>query len=230
MMRQLVLLSAGLDSTVNLYLAREKGEVGLVLTFHYGQRAAGQEVERSRAICAEAGVPHEVLALPWLGERSECALTRPRLPLPLREGDGWVRPDGAINSAAEQVWVPNRNGVFVNVAAALAEAEGMDLVVAGFNAEEAAAFPDNSAAFVERAGLALELSTRGKVRLKSYTLHMAKAEIAREGERLGIPWKLLWSCYNGGGLMCGRCESCARLLRALRVVGLEGRLVGMFRE
>lgn len=229
-MRQLVLFSAGLDSTVNLFLAREKGEVGKALTFHYGQRAAKQEVDRARAICAEAGVAHEVLALPWLGERSECALTRPHLPLPSLNEMGCTRPDGGPGNAAEQAWVPNRNGVFVNVAAALAEAEDMDLVVAGFNAEEAAVFPDNSASYVERANLALDLSTRGKVQLISYTLQMKKAEIAKEGERLGIPWGLLWSCYNGGGLMCGKCDSCVRLRLALRAVGLEGRMVGMFRE
>ncbi len=229
-MRQLVLLSAGLDSTVNLYLAREAGEVSLALTFDYGQRAAARERERSTALCARAGVEHMVLELPWLGEWSECSLTRPNLPLPTRHEVDWGVAGGGMDSEAEAVWVPNRNGVFVNVAAALAEARGIDLVVAGFNAEEAAAFPDNSASFMESAWLSLKYSTRGRVRLVSYTLRMDKTEIAREGGRLGIPWELLWSCYNGGDLMCGSCESCARLKRALRAAGLEDCLESIFPE
>jgi 7-cyano-7-deazaguanine synthase len=117
---------------------------------------------------------------------------------------------------ARAVWVPNRNGVFVNVAGAFAEALGVDLVVAGFNGEEAATFPDNSAEFVSAANELFQLSTRSGVRLQSYTQSMGKADIVRRGRQIGAPISSVWSCYRGGSEHCWRCESCARLERGLR--------------
>ncbi len=227
-MRHVVLLSAGLDSVVNLYLAVERGGVEAALTFDYGQRAAERELERSSSICGVLGVEHITLGIPWLGEWSDSALTsRDRRP-PAREAGEWFTVAVDLESTVEAVWVSNRNGVFVNLGAALAEARGAELVAAGFNAEEAATFPDNSSAFVAEANRCLAYSTCGRVKLVSYTLEMDKAGIAAEGKRLGIPWEMLWSCYNDGESMCGECESCARLKRAVRAAGLEGELAGAF--
>jgi 7-cyano-7-deazaguanine synthase len=103
----------------------------------------------------------------------------------------------------------------VNVAAAYAESLGAGEVVAGFNREEARTFPDNSAAFMRRATAALALSTRSGVRLVSPTARLTKTGIVRLGMRLGAPLGSVWSCYEGGTRMCGSCESCARLVRAL---------------
>ena len=64
--KALVLLSSGLDSTVNLYAAHQNHDVVLALTFDYGQRAAQKEKEQSKKICDELGVPHKVLELPFL--------------------------------------------------------------------------------------------------------------------------------------------------------------------
>ncbi len=227
-MKHVVLLSAGLDSVVNLYLAMEKGGVEAALTFDYGQRAAERELERSACICGELGVEHIALRIPWLGEWSDSALTRRDRRPPAREAEEWFTGAVDLGSTAGAVWVCNRNGVFVNLGAALAEARGVELVAAGFNAEEASTFPDNSPGFVTEVNRCLLYSTRGRVKLVSYTLEMDKAGIAEEGKRLGIPWKMLWSCYNGGESMCGECESCARLKRAARAVGLEGEMAGAF--
>jgi 7-cyano-7-deazaguanine synthase len=111
--------------------------------------------------------------------------------------------------------VPNRNGVFVNVAAAFAESLGARDVVTGFNLEEAATFPDNSTEFMKCASGALALSTANHVRLVSPTARLDKAGIVRLGVRTGAPLAHVWSCYEAGPRMCGSCESCARLVRAL---------------
>ena len=128
--------------------------------------------------------------------------------------------------AAKAVWVPNRNGVFLNVAAAYAEALGAGVVVAGFNREEARTFPDNSPEFVRRATAALALSTRSRVRIVSPTAKLSKSAIVRLGMELDAPLAHLWSCYGGAQRMCGSCESCARLLRAL---GRSGAAKGLER-
>ena len=117
---------------------------------------------------------------------------------------------------ARAVWIPNRNGVFLNIAACFAEALEADLIIAGFNAEEAATFPDNSPPFVRAINRAFAFSTLRRPRVKSYTEKMTKREIVVLGRKLGVPLDLVWSCYRGGAKPCGRCESCARLRRAMR--------------
>src|SRR5690554_4218123 len=75
-MRSIVLLSSGLDSTVNLFAAKREGEVLLALTFDYGQRAARKEIDRARRLADHCDVPHQVIELPWLGNLGSSALTK----------------------------------------------------------------------------------------------------------------------------------------------------------
>lgn len=207
-----VLLSGGLDSAVNLAAAAAAGPVALALTFDYGQMAANREIEAAAAMALRYGVEHKIIRTPWLSSISS-ALTDRRLVMPEPETGDLDDPAAAIDSAAA-VWIPNRNGVFVNVAAALAEQTGASDVVAGFNAEEAATFPDNGPDYVDAANRALVFSTQARVRIVCYTLELDKAAIVRLGRRLGAPLDLVWACYRGGVSMCGRCESCRRLARA----------------
>ncbi len=218
-MPAVVLLSGGLDSAVNLKRAADETGVALALTCDYGQRAAAREIAAAAAMSRAVGAPHRVVALPWLAELCQTALVNPEAAVPE------VRPEqlGAARvtegETARAVWVPNRNGVFLNLAAAFAESLGAELVVAGFNAEEAATFPDNSAAFIAAATAALALSTATGVRVVSYTQELEKPEIVRLGKAIGAPIPQVWSCYHGGEELCLRCESCARLERALRAAG-----------
>lgn len=223
----LVLLSGGLDSAVNLLLAKKRGGVALAVTVDYGQRAAARELEKARSLCREEGVRHRVVRCRWLGEYSNDALTTPERPLPRpREGEAHhgQRP-GRLPGA---VWVPNRNGLLVNIGACIAEALGIPWVVMGLNAEEGEVFPDNSAGFVREVNRALSYSTLTRVRLRSFTIKCDKREILRMALDLRLPLDLLWSCYNGGEFMCGECESCARLLAAAADIGEIDRFQGLF--
>jgi len=211
----IVLLSGGLDSTVNLALAVRRTRTLLALTFDYGQRAAKRELAASRAICRALGVTHRAIRLPWLDEITKTSLVSRRLSLPKLAQEELDSERVTSGETARLVWVPNRNGLFLSIAACFAEALGASLVITGFNAEEAATFPDNSARFVRAANRALALSTLRRVRVKSYTQEMRKREIVELGISLGAPLQLVWSCYQGGARPCGRCESCARLKRAL---------------
>ncbi|MBE0466956.1 MAG: 7-cyano-7-deazaguanine synthase, partial [Candidatus Desulforudis sp.] len=116
--------------------------------------------------------------------------------------------------SARRVWVPNRNGLLINVAACFAEALGCSRIVVGFNREEARTFPDNSRHFVDAVNHSLTYSTLTEVRVVCYTQFLDKAEIVSLGRRLGVPWSLVWSCYRDGEQACGKCESCRRLERA----------------
>jgi 7-cyano-7-deazaguanine synthase len=206
------LVSGGLDSTVATAVAAWSGSVLLGLTLRYGQRACDREVEAARRVCDALGIPHRVIEARWLGE-GQCALLEGGAELPRPDAEQLEGASAAASAAA--VWVPNRNGVFVNVAAALAESLGAEAVITGFNAEEAETFPDNSREFLEAATRALAHSTRNAVRVESPVSHLRKDEILRLGHDIGAPIRHVWPCYEGGERPCGTCESCRRFRRAL---------------
>lgn len=224
---QIILLSGGLDSVVNLVMAREKGAVLLALTFDYGQRAAAREIGASRKICEELAITHRVIPLPWMQEFTSSSLIQGKGEVPrLKKED--LSDMEKTQKTARAVWVANRNGVFVNIAAAIAESMGASLVVAGFNREEAETFPDNSRAFLNAVNASLAYSTLNKVRAASYTLEMDKTEVVRAGLTHHAPFEEVWSCYHGGAKMCGVCESCLRLKRAVSGSDAESRLKDRF--
>ncbi len=215
------LLSGGLDSTVALALAKERGPIALALTIDYGQRAAAREVERSARLARFFGVDHRVVALPFFSELPDGgALLDRRLDLPRPDRAALDRGGAAVESSAARVWVPNRNGVFVEVAAAWAEALHASRVVVGFNREEAATFPDNSLGYLAALDAALAFSTRGHVRVEAPTGALDKAAIVAAAASRRLPLDLLWPCYEGGEAPCARCESCQRFLRACERAGV----------
>jgi 7-cyano-7-deazaguanine synthase len=207
------LLSGGLDSGVAAALWREQGQtLALCLTADYGQRAAAAECAAAERLATRWQTPWRRVDLPWLAAAARhqgSALVDSGRPLP----QGTLEVPGDARSAAA-VWVPARNVVLVAVAAAFAESLDAEAVLGGFNREEAATFPDNSAAFVAAAGSVLALGTRRGVRLESPTLAMDKREIAAAARRLGLDRADFWSCYAAGPSPCGRCESCLRSERA----------------
>lgn len=219
-MKGIVLLSGGLDSAVNLAFACRNLEVVLCLTADYGQLAARREIAAAAALSAHYGAAHQVVELSFLRGLGGSALTGTgELPeLAVADLDDPVR---GVDSA-RRVWVPNRNGLLVNVAACFAEALGCNRIVAGFNREEARTFPDNSRQFLEAVNHALAYSTLADIQMVSYTQFLDKAEIVVLGQRLRVPWSLVWSCYRGGDWPCGTCESCARLARAEEKAGEDG--------
>lgn len=213
-MRAISLLSGGLDSVVATAAARAEGQIVAALTGDYGQRARAREVAAAAKVAAWIGCRHLVVALPWLGQLGHNALTDEAIPVPeLRQEQ--LDDRQLTEQTAAAVWVPNRNGVLLNVAAAYAEALDCDAIVCGFNVEEGATFPDNTPEFMRRADAFFELSTQRHPRVISPTAGLTKRQIVALGRELGAPLEDVWSCYRGGERQCGVCESCRRLQRAL---------------
>lgn len=220
-MTGVALLSGGLDSTVAAASAARAGGLRCAITADYGQRAASREIAAARKIAAALGCEHRVVPLPFLAEVTDTALVRRDRALPRLSAGDLDDARGAAKESMRAVWVPNRNGLLVNVAAAIAEALGATKVIVGFNREEAATFPDNGEAYLDAATKALSFSTANGVVVESPTLRLDKTEIVREGSRIGAPLHYVWSCYAGGERHCLACESCLRLMRALDANGLR---------
>jgi len=220
LLKSIVLLSGGLDSSVALAQALRETRVQLCLTIDYGQLSAANEIKSSATLTKYYNLKHEVLQLPFLKKLTKTALVKDNMNLPKPELD-MLDDLNSSQKSAKEVWVPNRNGLFINIAACYAEAMGCDYIVAGFNKEEAATFPDNSFDFVKKTNEVLTYSTLKEIRLVSYTLQLNKSEIVKLGQKLGVPWQYIWSCYGSGNTMCGKCESCRRFYRAFAKAGVK---------
>lgn len=212
----IVLLSAGLDSTANLALLVEQGGSPLAMTIDYGQRAAKREIENSKKIADFYRVPHQVVTTQWLSEIGESALTHSAQAMPSLDSSELDQLE-VTRASARSVWVPNRNGLFIHIAAAYAEGLNVSEVWLGFNREEAVTFPDNSKNYMEAVSAALEFSTSNSVRVRSHTVDWDKREIVLKvkGLKRPFPFEYIWSCYLGEVRPCGKCESCRRLDRAI---------------
>jgi len=215
----IVILSGGLDSSANLALANDELDVKMAITFDYGQRAATKEIAAASALCRHYTIKHKVISIPWVSEFGKSALIDPSQNVPTSEVK--IDDPSASVKTASKVWVPNRNGIFLNIAAGFAEALECSFVIPGFNLEEAATFPDNSQGFIDALIHSFSFSTANHVQVKCYTIGMMKTEILKIAMTKKLPIDLLWPCYLDGQNWCGECESCQRSKRAFQAQGLE---------
>lgn len=212
----LILLSGGLDSAANLALAYEEHRALTVLHVDYGQRAEPAERRASEWFASYYEANFLSLDLRWLGVLGGSSLTDSSRTVP-ELNTSELDDREVTEKSASAVWVPNRNGVLIQTAAAIAERNAIRFILVGFNAEEAATFPDNTADFMRCSTAALALSTKNRVQVECYTTELSKREIVgklRALSRKPFPFDQVWSCYHSGFKICGQCESCRRFIRA----------------
>jgi 7-cyano-7-deazaguanine synthase len=210
------MLSGGLDSTLSTEIAREHHNVSLAVTFDYGQRAASKEIKSTSKLCKNWKIEHRIIKLDFLSEIGKSALTHKTSALPQLSIEELNNDQLATAASAEQVWVPNRNGIFLNILAAIAEAENFQWIITGFNKEEAETFPDNSAHYIDLMNNCLTQSTLSQPQIVSYVKEMNKLDILKTAIEMKIDISQLWCCYDGKRKWCGKCESCMRTVRAMQ--------------
>lgn len=208
MNKSVVLLSGGLDSVVSLGLVREEYNVELALTFDYGQKSAADEIKASEKIAEYYSIRHQVIVLDWLKNITGTALVSEK------EVPSGVQLDNPEQSA-KLVWVPNRNGLFLNIAGCFADAQNFTHIIIGANKEEGATFPDNTQDFIDSVNREFEYSTLKRPKVIAPLINSDKNDIVRLALEHGIPLEYVRSCYKGGEKHCGVCESCTRLKNAL---------------
>jgi len=221
--RAIVLLSGGLDSTTTLYVAKSKGYKVFCLIFDYGQRHR-REINAARKIAKKAGCPAKVIkiCLPWKGS----SLLDKNLKIP-KSG---LALSGRHKITIPSTYVPARNTIFLSFALSYAEAIGASHIFIGANALDYSGYPDCRPSYFHAFKRLAQLATkrgveRQKLAIEVPLLHLKKSQIIEWAKRLGVPYRLTWSCYCGGQQPCGRCESCLLRARGFREAGMADPLM-----
>lgn len=210
MKNALVLTSGGVDSTTALALAIEKygSDHVIALSISYGQKHT-KELEAAKAVAAHYGVEQRFLDLALIFKDSNCSLL---------EGSTEEIPEA---SYAEQIaeahgetpvstYVPFRNGLFLSAAASIALSNDCEVIYYGAHADDAAgfAYPDCSPIFNNAMNTAIYEGSGHQLHIEAPFVNKTKADIVALGLKLGVPYALTWSCYEGGEKPCGKCGTC----------------------
>lgn len=216
--RAVIILSGGVDSATAACMARARGRELFALTVDYGQ-ALVREIESAKAIAKTLGIGrHEIVAV-GLSQIGGSALTDRNIAIPTE------RSAAEIGVGVPATYVPFRNAILLSLAVALAEVVDAREVWGGWNVVDYSGYPDCRDDFLRAFEAVANLGTRAgaqegkRFRVVAPLLRMGKADILREGLRLGLDYGLTWSCYKGGTRACGKCDSCQIRLAAWREIG-----------
>ncbi|MFC9463974.1 7-cyano-7-deazaguanine synthase QueC [Streptomyces coelicoflavus] len=221
----IVLLSGGLDSTTVLAIAKDQGYTPYALSFRYGQRHS-VELEAAKRVAEAQGVARHVIADIDLRVFGGSALTSD-IDVPKHESldDAGDKDTG---SSVPVTYVPARNTIFLSFALAYAETVGASDIFTGVTAVDYSGYPDCRPEYMEAYEHMANLATRAGVegtqslKLHSPLIAMSKADIVREGLRLGVDYSLTSSCYDPDeqGRACGHCETCLLRLKGFAEAGV----------
>jgi len=201
--RAVILLSGGLDSATVLAMARESGLDCYALSVSYGQRHHAEISAAARVARALGAREHRIMHVD-LGRIGGSALTDSSIDVPTTPGEG-----------IPVTYVPARNTIMLSLALAWAEVLEATEIHIGVNAVDYSGYPDCRPEFVAAFQNLATLATRagvegGAMRVHAPLISLSKAQIVREGVRLGVDYSLTVSCYqaDADGRACGLCDSC----------------------
>jgi 7-cyano-7-deazaguanine synthase len=215
MKRAVVLLSGGLDSATVLAMARAQGFECYALNVDYGQRHHAELAAARRVAQALGAKEHRVINID-LTAFGGSALTDSSIAVPEQASSG-----------IPLTYVPARNTIMLSLALAWAEVLQSQDIFFGVNAVDYSGYPDCRpeyvASFEKMANLATKAAVEGRpLSLHAPLQHLSKAEIIREGVRLGVDYGMTVSCYQADeqGRACGRCDSCRLRREGFQAAGV----------
>jgi 7-cyano-7-deazaguanine synthase len=217
-MKAVILLSGGLDSSTVLYQALADGYECYTISFDYQQRHR-RELDSALAIAQKAGVVQNQIVTFDLRQWGGSALTDDTIDLPEK------RSLEEMSQNIPATYVPARNTIFLSFALAYAETIAAECVYIGVNALDYSGYPDCRPDYIQAMQEVFRLGTKqgreGKpITIVAPLLELKKTDIIELGNKLGVPWELTWSCYAGGEVACGICDSCRLRLTAFAKLGL----------
>jgi 7-cyano-7-deazaguanine synthase len=214
--KAVVLVSGGMDSAVTIAIAREQGYQVHALSVAYGQRHSAELAASERVSGLLGAVEHKTVQVD-LRTIGGSALT----------ADIDVPLDQTGEQGIPVTYVPARNTIMLSIALGWAEVLGSTDIWCGVNAVDYSGYPDCRPAFIEAfeqlANVATKAGVEGAgIRIHAPLMRMSKADIAREGQRLGVDFSETVSCYQADaqGRACGHCDACVLRSQGFKTAGL----------
>ncbi|WP_428023665.1 7-cyano-7-deazaguanine synthase QueC [Arcobacter sp.] len=207
--KAICILSGGMDSTLASYIAKNEGYEIIAVHFNYGQRTQNRELKAFRDVCESLNVKNKYeIDIPFFTQIGASALTDANIDVPI---DG-VKPGVPVT------YVPFRNGIFLSIAAAIAEKENAEAMFIGVVEEDSSGYPDCTDSFINQIKNAINEGTKESthINIKTPLVKLHKNEIVKKALELNVPLELTWSCYKEEHEACGVCDSCR-----LRLNGFE---------
>jgi len=208
------IMSGGMDSTLSAYMMKEAGYEIIAVHFNYDQRTESKELASFHAIADALDVSQKyILDLDFFKQLGASALTDKSIDVPT---------DG-VEEGVPVTYVPFRNGIFLSMAAAIAEKEGASSISIGVVQEDSSGYPDCRESYITAMQNAINLGTKDEteITIDMPLVHLRKSEIVEKSLALDVPLHLTWSCYKSEERACGVCDSCRLRLNGFLKAGVK---------
>lgn len=219
--RAVVLLSGGMDSAVTLAMAREQGFACHALGVDYGQRSIS-ELNAALKVSVALGAEELKTVAVDLRALGGSALTAD-IDVPMDTDAATTQ--FAADRRVPVTYVPARNTIMLSIALGWAEVLGAKAIFCGINAVDYSGYPDCRPEFLEAFQQLARLAVcqDAPIRIEAPLLHLSKAQIAREAQRLGVDLAMTVSCYQAddSGRACRHCEACRLRAEGFRAAGID---------
>jgi len=208
-----VLFSGGMDSTVVLHHALQQHQYVHAISFNYGQRHTRELVIAQDYILnlntqfGVARIKSSIFDIASVGKYlTSSSITSTDIDVP--------KMKDVIGDPQNSTYVPNRNMMFLSIAAACAESAQASKVYYGAAlADDTSGFWDCCQPFRDQLNALLSLNRRNCIEIQAPLINMSKREIIEYGHALGVDFSCTHTCYKGLDIACGECPSCSARLR-----------------
>lgn len=208
--RAIAIMSGGVDSTLCAYMLKNMGYEIVALHFNYSQRTQKKELEAFDAICKDLLISkHYSINLDFFKTIASSSLIDTSMS---------IRTSG-VKQDTPSTYVAYRNGIFLSIAAALAEKEDAKIISIGVVQEDGSGYPDCRSEFITSINNSINLGTKDNTNIKIFAplLNLNKSQIITKAIDLNVPLELTWSCYSNDDEACGVCDSCRLRLDGFRL-------------
>lgn len=210
----IAIVSGGMDSVTMLHQMVKVEKLNpAIITFVYGQKH-DKEIEYAKIQAELLGCTKHLIL--------DIAPLKPLFASSALVSDEIDVPDvtAVIGNPQPPTYVPNRNMIFLALAAAYAETNGVTELYYGAQSHDMYGYWDTTPEFLARLNQVYSLNRETAVQIKAPLVNHSKTDILRLGIELGIDYAQTWSCYEGQEAACGRCPTCAERLKAFENVGI----------
>jgi len=212
MKKAVCIISGGMDSALSAKIAQKEGYEIIALHFNYGQRTEAKELVCFRKIAADVkAVSSYEIDLPFFEQIGASALTDRSIEV----------PTGGLEDGVPVTYVPFRNGIFLSIAASVAEKHGAEALFIGVVEEDSSGYPDCRESYIKQMEKAINLGTKEEtsIEIKMPLVSLKKSQIVQKALQMGVPLESTWSCYKDEDAACGVCDSCRLRLKGFEEAG-----------